>query len=130
MAGFFDDFKRGFTQARADTAKLSRREPVAAESGASPANGTIHTAEQDSLAEVTGLAEQYEPRIAELETALAGTAVYGEVLQLPGVKVLLRNRFHPDKADVNDSERQWLTEAMQKVNAAYEALEKKGRQEQ
>src|SRR5262249_42153422 len=124
------DFRRGFAQARTDTAR-PRRKPAERDGEgdeATPVNG----AEKESLAEVTALAEQYETRVKELEAELAAspTAIYGEVLLLPGVKVWLRSRFHPDKPDVNDSERQGLTTAMQKVNAAYEALAKKGRQEQ
>jgi hypothetical protein len=57
----------------------------------------------------------------------ADLALLGEVLRLPGIKSFLTRRFHPEKADLTDAERQWLTTMMQKVNAAYEALEKKGR---
>jgi hypothetical protein len=131
MTGFFDDFKRGFAQARADTARpaLRRKPAVADDPGgeATPENG----ADKESLAEVTALGEQYELRVKELEAELAASpaAIYAEVLRLPGVKAWLANRFHPDKPDVKDGEREWLTARMQKVNAAYAALEEKGRQE-
>jgi hypothetical protein len=52
-------------------------------------------------------------------------AVLGEILRLPGIKFFLTRRFHPDRPDINDAECKWLAGAMQKVNAAYEALEKK-----
>ena len=89
-----------------------------------PANG----ADKESLAEVSALAEQYELRVKELEAELAASpaAIYAEVLRLPGVKVWLTKRFHPDKPDVKDGEREWLTVRMQTVNAAYAALEKEG----
>jgi hypothetical protein len=125
MADFFDDFRRGFAEARADSAR-PRRKP-AERDGSGDERTPANAGEKESLAEVTALAEQYETRMKELEAELAASpaAIYAEVLRLPGVKQLLSSRFHPDKSDVNDSERQWLTERMQKVNAAYEALEKR-----
>jgi hypothetical protein len=129
MADVFDSFRRGFAQARADTARPSRREPAALETAtATGANGAGVSSEQKSLAEVTALAEQYEMRVNELEAELAASPaeIYAEVLRLPGVRQLLKSRFHPDKLDINDGERQWMTERMQKVNAAYAALDKKG----
>jgi hypothetical protein len=124
MTGLFDDFKRGFSQARADTARPSRHEP-AVEPATAPADGA---AEKESFAETAALAEQLSARVNELEAELEASpaAIYAEVLRLPGVKRWLSTQFHPDKPDVNDGERQWLTERMQKVNAAYAALEKKG----
>jgi hypothetical protein len=64
-------------------------------------------------------------RVSELEAELA---VVSEVLRLPGIKSFVMRRFHPDKPDITDAERQWLTGAMQKVNAAYEALAKEAGQ--
>jgi hypothetical protein len=123
---WLDDFKRGFAQARADTARpLRRNDGTAAADAATPADG-----DNDVLAETAELAEQAEKRVAELEVELAASDVFGEVLLLPGVKRWLATRFHPDKPGLNDGERKAFTEAMQKINAAYEALEKKGGEQQ
>jgi hypothetical protein len=133
MAGFLDEFKRGFADARADTAKPRWRESAPEHAGeafgaeADVSGGDAGSAkpDQEALAEVTALAEQYETRIKELESELAGSAVLGEVLLLPGVKRWLAGRYHPDKPGLNDGERKAFTEAMQKINTAYDALEKK-----
>jgi hypothetical protein len=118
MTGIFEGLRQGWVQGR--TAPDRR----------TPANGAAGNSkhEEQSLAEVTVLAEQLQARVRELEAELADSpaSIFAEVLRLPGVKKQLVSRFHPDKPDVNEAERQWLTEAMQKINAAYEALEKKG----
>jgi hypothetical protein len=124
MAGFLDDFKRGFAQARADTTRTKQRREPAGREPSTPANAAD---DKETFAETAALAEQLNARVNELETQLAGTAVYGEVLLLPGVKTYLVARFHPDKhRDANETERQGLTENLQKINTAYEALENKG----
>jgi hypothetical protein len=121
---WFDDFVQGYNAARTETGKQAgRQEPAAPEP---VANGA---AENETLAETAELAEKLNARVYELETELAGTAVFGEVLLLPGVKRWLAGRFHPDKPGLNDGERKAFTEAMQKINSAYDALEKKGAQE-
>jgi hypothetical protein len=116
---FMEDFRRGWARGRA----------VEAPARVPAAGNDAETENISSLAEVTALAEQLQTRIEELEAEIASSpaAIYAEVLRLPGVKVWLTKRFHPDKPDVKDDEREWLTARMQKVNAAYEALEKEGR---
>jgi hypothetical protein len=122
MLRMIEEFRRGWAEGRAapgDTGQAQRDGP------------NTHTVveERKTFAEVSALADQLDARVVELEAELAASpaALFADVLRLPGVKLWLRNRYHPDKADVNGGERQWLTEAMQKVNAAYDALEKEGR---
>jgi hypothetical protein len=111
MLNIVERFREGRARARAEIG-----EPAQA------ANSMLGE-DKKSFAELSALADQLNARVIELE---ADRAVFAEVLGLPGVKKHLATRFHPDKPDVNENERQWLTERMQKVNAAYEALEKKG----
>jgi hypothetical protein len=117
MLAFMEDFRRGWAAGRAVEAPA--RVPAAL--------GNAETVKTSSLAEVSALAEQQEARIEELEAELASSpaAVFADVLRLPGVKTMLVSKFAPDKhPDANEAERQQLTENMQKVNAAYEALKK------
>ena len=121
---WFDDFVQGYNAARTETGKgAARHEPATPEPAA---NGA---ADNETLAETAELAEKLNARVDELETELAENAVFSEVLLLPGVKRWLAGRFHPDKPGLNDGERKAFTETMQKINTAYEALEKKGGQQ-
>jgi hypothetical protein len=66
--------------------------------------------------------------IADLTDAVerqkARADAYAVVLLLPGVKLWLINRFHPDKhPNANEAERAALNETLQTINAAYDALE-------
>lgn len=121
MAGFMDSLQRGFAAGRAGTGKAGSRRDDETRDEAAGDDGQI-------LAETTTLAEQLNARVAELEAELAASpaAAFAEVLQLPGVRRWLITRFHPDKPGLNEAESVALTEAMQKINAAYEQLEKKG----
>jgi len=95
------------------------------------ASGNAETDKASALAEVTALADQQQARIDELEGELASSpaALYAAVLHLPGIKTWLVSRFHPDKhPDANAAEREFLTACLQKVNAAYEAMERTGGQ--
>lgn len=79
-----------------------------------------------TLKELADYAEQMRARIAELESLPAGDEMFACVLRLPGVERWLRMTFHPDKhPDASADEKQALTEATQKVNAAYAALKGK-----
>jgi hypothetical protein len=81
-------------------------------------------------AETALLLEQLIERVTELEAMLTSSpaALFGEVLLLPGVKHLLARCFYPDKPGLNKAERRAFTEARQKILAAYDRLEKEGRQ--
>jgi hypothetical protein len=117
VLAFMEDFRRGWARGRAVEAPA--RVPEA---------GNAETEKTASLAEVTALADQLEKRNAELEAELASSpaALYAAALRLPGVKTMLVSKFAPDKhPDANDAERERLTEQMQTVNAAYEALNKR-----
>jgi hypothetical protein len=119
MSVVFEDFRRGWARGRA-------MQPGADELPQSSVGNS--NKEIKSLAEVTALADQLEARNRELEAELAASpaALFAEVLRLSGVRQWLASRFHPDKhRDANETEREWLTAATQKVNAAYAALEKK-----
>ena len=66
--------------------------------------------------------------IADLTDAVerqkAGLNLRFEVLRLPGLKLWLINRFHVYKhPNANETERAALNEALQTINAAYDALE-------
>jgi hypothetical protein len=121
MAGFLDGLQRGFAAGRAGAGKPEGR-------GHEATRGADGGDDRQILAETTALAEQLNARVAELEAELAAApaAAFATVLLLPGVKRWLITRFHPDKPGLNDAERAALTEAMQKINVAYEQLEKKG----
>jgi hypothetical protein len=82
------------------------------------------------IAEMAELVEQLIARVNELEAALAASpaALSGEVLLLPGVKRLLLRSFYPDKPGLNKAERKVFADALQKIIAAYDGLEKKGGQ--
>jgi len=121
MPGFFEDLLQGWGDGRIGKAHPARMPPGAA--------GNDN--EKHSLAEVTALAEQLQARVDELESELAASsgAVFAQVLRLSGVKTYLLARFHPDKhPEANETERRALTEDLQKINAAYEALERTGSQ--
>ena len=69
------------------------------------------------LAEMTDYAEKMEARVIEL---IAGAEPMAKTLRLPGVKIFLMNKFHPDKyPDADERQRELLTEALKTINAAY-----------
>jgi hypothetical protein len=69
------------------------------------------------LAEMTDYAEKMEARVIEL---IAGSEPMARALMLPGVKIYLLQRFHPDKyPDADDQQREQLTNALKTNNAAY-----------
>jgi hypothetical protein len=114
MLAMFDDFRRGWARGRAVPADAPQE--AAGDAGK----------ELRSLAEVTELADQLQARVDELEGERAGSmgAVLTEVLRLPGVKMWLLAKFHPDKhPHANEAERDVHTQNFQKVNAAYEIIE-------
>jgi hypothetical protein len=76
------------------------------------------------------LVEQLIARVNALEFELAASpaALSGEVLLLPGVKRLLMRSFLPDKPGLSKAERKAFANALQKIIAAYDGLEKKGGQ--
>jgi hypothetical protein len=73
------------------------------------------------LAKVTAMAEA----LLEAERDASPLKQLIAVLALPGVKTWLLAKFHPDKhADANDAERELHTQNVQKINAAYEIVER------
>jgi len=77
------------------------------------------------LAELGQLAEL---RIAELETLLTETTqradCLAEVLRSPGVRKMLLG-FHPDRhPEADENQRRALTEAIAKINAAYDLIDR------
>jgi hypothetical protein len=123
MVNIVESFRRGRARARAELP------PALPRRNALPREGEMPAEAQKSFAEVSALADQQNARIIELEAELAASpaAIFAEVLRLPGVRTFLVARFHPDKhRDTNEVERAQLTGQLQKINAAYEALEKKG----
>jgi hypothetical protein len=117
MIVMFEDFRRGWTDGRSGEVNPARRPQSPAGDGAK---------EDNSLAEITALAEQLQARVDELEAGGAEVTVLAGVLRLPGVKTWLLSRFHPDKhTDANETERKALTDASQMINAAYEFVERR-----
>jgi hypothetical protein len=81
------------------------------------------------LGEVREIAELSQTRIAELETELTATHWradrVAEVLQLAGVRQMLLKVFHPDAhPGIDDEQRRALTEAISKINAAYDLTDR------
>jgi hypothetical protein len=78
-------------------------------------------------AELADYAEQLQARVDELEAEReAGhAALFADVLRLDGVKIALLNGFHPDKHPrATEAQRKAFGDAMAKINAAYEILER------
>ena len=74
------------------------------------------------LAEVTEYAGQLQARVAELEAA---ARPFVKTLRLPGLKVMLLNRYHPDKhPDADPDLRANLTDAIKTINDAYDLVER------
>lgn len=81
------------------------------------------------LGELHQITELLQARIAELETELTAThwraARSAEVLQLPGVRKVLVRVVHPDAhPEADEAQRAELTEAMGKINAAYDLIDR------
>jgi oligoendopeptidase F len=70
---------------------------------------------------VTQLQARADVLEAELKALPASAEVLAEALRLPGVRDMLLKKFHPDLNQANGDEAasRALTEAMQKINAAY-----------
>jgi hypothetical protein len=115
MLRIFEDWRQGWAQGRSSQADPAPR-------------GAGGDEDQDNaLAELTDLAEQLQARVDELEAErdASPAELFASVLRLPGVKTWLLSRFHPDKhPDANETERRVLTDTLQKINAAYEILER------
>ena len=80
------------------------------------------------LRELSEVAEASVARNGELETMLAETQRraerFAEVLELPGVRKALLS-FHPDRhPEADDDRRRALTEAISKINAAYDLIDR------
>jgi hypothetical protein len=116
MLGVIEGLRRGWAHGRA-----------APDASAPAAGSADYAPEQQTLAEVVALAEALQARVDELEAEREASpaALFAEALRLPGVKTWLLSRFHPDKhPDANEAERGVLTASLQKINAAYETLER------
>src|ERR1700684_168330 len=137
MASFKDAFRQGREQARA-----ARGAPPLPGNGwdapgrgaaapGSPAEVVDTAAVEDALrqrddelaeakqllGEMTDYAEKMEARVIEL---IAGSEPMAKALLLPGVKIFLLQRFHPDKhPTADDRQRELLTNALKTINAAY-----------
>jgi hypothetical protein len=124
MLNIVESFRQGRARARAELGDPEFR-------GQTRQNGPANSGaddEQEMLAKLSALADQLDARVKELEPAFA---VCAAVLRLRNVRKWLVTQFHPDNpkhCDANESERQSLTESMQKINAAYEAIERIGAQ--
>jgi hypothetical protein len=137
MASFKEAFRQGREQARAarGAPPLSRNgwdasapdEAAADDAAEAPVIAEFEEAlrqRDDDLAEakqllteMTDYAEKMEGRVIEL---IAASEPMARVLLLPGVKVYLLQRFHPDKyPDADDKQRELLTNALKTINAAY-----------
>jgi hypothetical protein len=93
--------------------------------------GDIREAPRDDTREPPEDAAGEENRqlIDELRATVEGLQAKAEVLadalRLPGVKLWLLAKFHPDKhPQANEAERAVHTQNFQKVNAAYEMIER------
>jgi hypothetical protein len=114
LAGVIEAFARGWVRAR---------DMDAAGSAGDNADGAA--ADTDAMAEEL---EEYRRVLAELTETVdalkARVNLCFAVLRLPGVKLWLINRFHPDKhPNANETESAALNETLQTINAAYDALE-------
>jgi hypothetical protein len=70
------------------------------------------------LGEVTDYAEMIEARLIKV---IGKAEVMAKALRLPGVKIFLLQRFHPDKyPDADEKQHALLTDALKTINAAYE----------
>lgn len=127
--GWLERFGEGWVEAREAIDKLPppparrRRADRDADRGAQPA----HVASEASASLLDELDEARRV-IADLTDAVerqkARADAYAVVLVLPGVKLWLINRFHPDKhPNANEAEKAALNETLQTINAAYDALE-------
>ena len=138
MASFRDAFRQGREQARAarGAPPLSRNgwdapaapDEAAADNAAEPPGSAefeeaLRQRDDDLaeakqlLTEMTDYAEKMEARVIEL---IAGSEPMAKALLLPGVKVYLLQRFHPDKyPDADEKQRELLTNALKTINAAY-----------
>jgi hypothetical protein len=77
------------------------------------------------VAEVVALAEALQARVDELEAERGDAGVIADVLRLPGVKIWLLARFHPDKhPHANEAERELHAQNFQKIKAVYEIVER------
>jgi hypothetical protein len=113
MLRFVEELRRGWTDGRAGQADTARL----------PDDADSDSDQQNTVAEVSALAEQLNARVIELEAEVA--ALTG-VLRLPGVKTWLLSRFHPDKhPNANAEERRAFEECAQMINVAYEVVERK-----
>jgi hypothetical protein len=84
------------------------------------------------LAELREVAEGAVARNVELETMLTETTHcadrLAEVLRLPGVRKTLLG-FHPDRhPEADENQRRALTEAVAKINAAYDLIDRAANQ--
>jgi len=119
MLRFVEEFRRGWTDGR-----TGQVDPERLSDGAGSDQGK-------TLAEVSALADQLNARVIELEAEVAQIdelrgqiTVLTAVLRLPGVKIWLLSRFHPDKhPDLNGEARKAYEESTQTINAAYEVVE-------
>jgi hypothetical protein len=117
MLAMFEGFRAGRAHAREEY----RDAPL----GSNEAPGDA--AETKILAKVTAMAEALQARVDELEAERDASPLKQliAVLALPGVKTWLLAKFHPDKhPNANDAERELHTQNVQKINAAYEFVER------
>lgn len=82
------------------------------------------------LGETAEIAEQSLARNAELETELTASREFAdalaEAMQSPGMKRLLAKQYSPDAhAKATEGEKAELTACMQKINAAYDLIERR-----
>jgi hypothetical protein len=141
MPDFWDNFRHRRNQARAARGlpPLRGRAPVeVAEDDADAEASELldgnelqaaleqHEAELDEAKRLVGelkdYIEQQQDRIVEL---IAGNEPMAKVLQLPGVKTFLLQRFHPDKyPDADEHQKELLNDAMKAITAAYATIAK------
>jgi hypothetical protein len=83
------------------------------------------------LGEVTDYAATLENRVKELiaeaepmKELVAGAEPMAKALLLPGLKNVLVKCFFPDNKQVDDKQKELLTEAMKTINVAYDCAEK------
>jgi hypothetical protein len=141
IRGFMEGFRRGRDEAVADFANRDPRTPpepdaredaVILEAGDRELIGRLEAQvreleaiREDNRRLIADMAEEIEGLRAALDDAAAPSAPFEDILRLPGVETWLRKRFHPDKyPDASEEQQRALTEATQKINAAYAAMRK------
>ena len=128
--GWLERFGEGWVEAREAIDRLPPRPARRRRTDRDADHAATRPAEVASEASASLLDELDEARrvIADLTDAVERQKTrmdgYAVVLLLPGVKLWLINRFHPDKhPNANEAEKAALNETLQTINAAYDALE-------